>query len=79
MRTSPQAVLVARGGGRPWTPEYLAFVLPLTPMQVLREERPGYGATLESRLEWTWINLAQRLTWSYGQGEALRRLNGTSA
>lgn len=64
-----------QGGGR-WTPGYLAFVLPLTPDQVLRVEgRHGNAPTPASRAEWRWIQTAQRLTWTYGAAEALRRLN----
>jgi hypothetical protein len=59
-----------------WTPSYLAFVLPLRPEQVLRSDGPG--ADGESRQEWRWIDLAQRLTWLYGPTEALRRLNGAA-
>lgn len=66
------------GGGR-WTPGYLAFVLPLTPEQVLVPQSPKGGFSPESRAEWTWINTAQRLTEQYGADEALLRLNGYGA
>jgi hypothetical protein len=60
----------------PWTPSYLARVLPLTPEEVI----PQADHALEGacRRDWQWIQLAQRLTWLYGQAEALRRLNGSS-
>lgn len=65
--------------GAPWTAEYLAFVLPLAPEQVLQPvenlAQIG-GCTKESRREWTWIHAAQRLADQYGPDEALRRLNG---
>lgn len=61
---------------RPWTEDFLAFVLPLRPEQVLVEANgQSGGATRESRAEWTWINTAQRLAWQYGAAEAVRRLN----
>lgn len=65
----------------PWTPEYLAFVLPLKPEEILqRATGDGRGGvTVESRLEWRWIDLAQRFVWLYGAEEALRRLNGEPA
>ena len=58
-----------------WTPAFLGFVLPLTPDEVL-VAYPCGGVTPASRREWTWIQLAQRLAWQYGEAEALARLNG---
>jgi hypothetical protein len=72
----PSPVARTCGGGRPWTAEYLAFVLPLTPDQVLQPDMSGQGVTPKSRAEWTWIQTAQRLSWCYGPAEAVRRLNG---
>ncbi|PZQ63371.1 MAG: hypothetical protein DI570_09265 [Phenylobacterium zucineum] len=63
-----------------WTAGYLAFVLGLTAEDVARAangEEAGMSQT--SRREWTWIQTAQRLTWQYGEAEALRRLNGYGA
>ncbi|HEV2530932.1 hypothetical protein [Phenylobacterium sp.] len=63
-----------------WTPEYLSFVLPLTPDQVLQPASRGeLGCTIESRLELRWVQLAQRLTWQYGFTGALQRLNAYAA
>lgn len=59
-----------------WTVDFLAFVLPLTPDQVLRVEGPHPSPTPASRQEWAWIQTAQRLAWQYGPVEAVRRLNG---
>lgn len=69
---------MALGGGH-WTPGYLAFVLPLTAEAVLVPASDHGGASPESRAEWVWIATAQRLTWSYGAAEALRRLNSYRA
>lgn len=60
---------------RPWSPDFLAFVLPLRPEQVLRVEGRGNSATPESRAEWAWINTAQRLAFTYGEAAGLERLN----
>lgn len=60
-----------------WSASYLAFVLPLTPEQVLQPANglPNCtGATVASRREWVWIQTAQRLTWMYGFDGALARL-----
>jgi hypothetical protein len=59
-----------------WTPEFLAFVMPLVPEQVL----VGSGQTRDavmpaSRREWQWIQLAQRLAWTLGPERAVARLN----
>lgn len=62
-----------------WTPGYLAFVLPLTPEDVLQDGSDHGGVTRKSRIEWTWIQLAQRLAWQYGEAGALRRLNSYGA
>lgn len=63
------------GGGR-WCASYLAFILPLTPDDVLVPATGCcVGATPESRRELVWIQTAQRLTWHNGETEALRRLN----
>lgn len=63
-----------------WSASFLAFVLPLRPEDVLRVEGPhASGATPESRREWSWIQTAQRLTWSYGFEGALERLNAYAA
>jgi hypothetical protein len=59
---------------KPWTPEYLAFVLPLRPDDIMVSNNV-HGFTLESRREWAWIDYAQRLTFQYGPEEALKRLN----
>lgn len=62
--------------GRVWTPEYLAYVLPLAPEDILvRQSNSGTGASPSSRREWRLIDLAQRLTWRWGPEEAIRRLN----
>jgi hypothetical protein len=66
-------------GGPPWTPSFLAFILPLSPEKVLRVEGLYNSATPESREEWVWIQTAQRLTWLYGAAGALNRLNGYGA
>ena len=68
---------MARVAGKAcWTSEYLAFVLPLTAEQVLRCEGPRDNApTPASRLEWTWIQTAQRLVERHGAAGALKRLN----
>ena len=60
---------------KPWTADFLAFVLPLTPDQVLSPASDHGGVTPASAREWAWIDLAQRLTWLYGPAEALARLN----
>lgn len=62
-----------------WTPEFLAFLLPLRPEQVLVPATPQGGVTPASRREWAWVQLAQRLAWTYGAAEALRRLNAWGA
>lgn len=59
-----------------WSASFLAFVLPLRPEDVLRVEgKYPYAPTPASRLEWAWIQTAQRLAWSYGFEGALERLN----
>ncbi|MDP1642739.1 MAG: hypothetical protein Q8L59_11190 [Phenylobacterium sp.] len=64
----------------PWSPGYLAFVLPLKPEQVLRVEGSHpFAPTPESRREWAWIQTAQRLAWQYGCDGALERLNAYAA
>lgn len=69
----------AAPGGR-WSPEYLAFVLPLTADQVLRVEgAQPCAATPDSRREWCWIQTAQRLVEHHGADEALARLNSYGA
>lgn len=60
----------------PWTPEFLAYVLPLTAEHVLLAGAPRRGAPPGCRSEWAWIQTAQRLVETHGPDEALRRLNG---
>jgi len=61
----------------PWPPEFLAHVLLLTPDQVLVTGNDRFGgSTRASRREWQWIQTAQRLAWTYGEADALRRING---
>ncbi|MBW8815575.1 MAG: hypothetical protein JF588_19310 [Caulobacterales bacterium] len=60
-----------------WTPDFLAFVLPLRAEDVLRCEGPRDNApTPQSREEWAWIQTAQRLVechgWGGGSGPAER-------
>jgi hypothetical protein len=55
-----------------WTASYLAFILPLTAEDVIKTDRHNAAS---SRVEWRWVDLAQRLCWLYGADEALRRLN----
>ena len=56
-----------------WTASLLAYVLLLTAEDIFKPNR--LGVTTASRLEWRWIDHAQRLVWLYGADEALRRLN----
>lgn len=60
-----------------WTASLLAFVLPLKPEDVLAPD--GARDAAERRVEAKWIDLAQRLVWTYGFDAALARLNGEDA
>ena len=62
--------------GPAWDAHFLAFILPLTPEDVLHVDKPTRGAAPGSRFEWAWISTAQRLVEAHGADEALRRLNG---
>lgn len=69
---SLNATRAAPGGA--WTAGLVAFVLELTPDDVLVPGRAGeVGATKVSREEWAWIQTAQRLADQYGPAEARPR------
>lgn len=56
---------------------YVAFILPLTPEDVLRCEGRHNSATPASREEWRYIQCAQRLAWEYGIERAALILDGS--
>jgi len=68
---------LARNDGPPakWTPSFVAFCSGVTAEDVLVPGSRDWGATPQSRQEWTWVQTAQRLSWLYGDEEAARRLN----
>lgn len=59
-----------------WTLSYISFVLPLTAEEFFKPENENLiGVPPQRRIEWPWLQLIQRLVWTYGPEEALRRLN----